>query len=234
MLSTDSVNTSTVVVDPTNASNKVASMTASNSGSGTTAFGTIYLGLGTNAIANNTTSTLFFRFYTTASFPNFNVGLTDVAAPTNGNFAINQSQFRVGGGAYLTDPGDQLHTINGSFQLLDSYQQGVWHNVWVVVDNSTNTQSYYASTGSDDAVLLGTPSYSFRTATNNSIQTLQLISDAIYASGEDGGPVLIDDIYISSGVNTTLIPEPSTYAMIFGLAMLGLVVLGRVRGSRKA
>jgi hypothetical protein len=32
---------------------------------------------------------------------------------------------------------------------------------------------------------------------------------------------------------TSVIPEPSTYAMIFGLAMLGVVVVGRVRGSQK-
>jgi hypothetical protein len=62
---------------------------------------------------------------------------------------------------------------------------------------------------------IGTTS-SFRTArSNGAIQTLQMI-------GATGTAIYFDDIYISSGVNTTLIPEPSAFA-VASLASLDLL-----------
>lgn len=205
-LSDLSTNTATVIADPTNSGNQVASVTQTGTNGQT-----VFVSLGSQAIANNTTSTLFFRFYTTSATPNFNLGLTDVAAPANGGYALNQAQFRVG----FTD--GQLDTRDGSnFQSLTTYSTSTWYNMWVVVDNAANTQTFYRSTGTDDATLIGTGAYTFRTGTTNSIQTLQLISNNATDS------VLIDDIYIASGANTTLIPEPSSAALL-SLAALGLL-----------
>ena len=88
--------------------------------------------------------------------------------------------------------------------------------MWIVVDNAENTQSFYRSTGTDDGTLIGISpyTYTFRTSTTDSIETLQLLA-------HHGNPILLDDFYISSGVNTTFIPEPSVGILLL-LAAAGL------------
>lgn len=207
--STGSNTTASVIVDPTNSNNQVASITDNTGSVGQT----IFLSLGSEAIANNSTSTLFFRFYTTATTPNFNLGLTDLANPSNANYAGYQAQLRIG----ATASASTLEARNNSaFQSLGSYSTGQWYNMWIVVDNTADTQTFYRSTGTANGSLIGTGAYSFRTGTSNSIQTLQLISN------DSQDAVLIDDIYIADGINTGLIPEPSSFVLV-SLAGLGLL-----------
>lgn len=202
-------NTSTVIADPTNSSNQVAQI--SDSGTGNQA-NTIYLPLGSSSIVDGSTSTLFFRFYTTSATIDFNMGLTDVATPNDTNaYAPNQTQFRVGGSS------GQLDTRDGSgFQSLTSFDTSTWYNMWIVVDNDANTQTFFRSTGTDDGTLIGSADYTFRTSTTNTIQTLALIAN------NPSNTILIDDIYMASGVNTTYIPEPTT-ALLGGLGLLALL-----------
>ena len=118
-----------------------------------------------------------------------------------------------------TDTAGTLDTNDGAFKELGTYGTGTWYNIWVVVDNATNTQTFYRSTGTDAAALLGSDNpYGFRASSTGSIQTLQLITN--HASDT----VLMDDFYISSGVNTTMIPEPATGGLLLGaVALLGLL-----------
>jgi hypothetical protein len=214
-LSAASENTSTVVADPFDANNLVASMTAVGTGQDT-----IYLSLGGNAIPNTGIATIFFRLNTTPTIdPNFNVGITDNAAPTNANFAINQSQLRLGGAAANFNT---LYTRDAAaFQTIGSYTSSIWANYWLVINNTNDTTLFYTSVGNDPATLLGSASgYSFRVASANSLGTLQVIP----ATG--ASPVFMDDIYIdNSGSNlaTPVVPEPSVSGLLLCLAGLGLV-----------
>lgn len=201
-------NTSTVIADPTDSNNQVASVTDSAGSVGHA----IYRSLGAAEIPNNTTSTVFFRFYTTSTTPNFSLGLTDVAAPSGApTYAINESQFVAG----TTGSAMQVRD-NVGLKSLGTYTASTWQNIWVVIDNAANTQTFYRSTGTDDGTLIGTGAYSFRATDTSSIKTLQLHSNSTTSS------VLVDDIYITSGAVTTMIPEPATLGLIgvVGIAMI--------------
>lgn len=207
-LSTGSGNTSTV---EDQSGNKVAAMTSG------TANQTLYRSLGGNAIANNTTTTLFFRFQSTLAQPNFNIGLLDIAAPANGTFNINQSQFRVAGDTAANANNLYTRDFTGFVDIGD-FQITTWYNLWMVVNNTTDRTTFYTSTGTADGTLLGDPAgYTFRVASSNPISTLQVISSNPTA-------VFLDDFYVdNSGQNiVNPIPEPAVSGLA-GLASLALI-----------
>lgn len=213
-LSAGSGNTSTV---EDQSGNKVAAMTSG------TANQTLYRSMGSGAIANNTTATVFFRFQSTLAQPNFNIGLLDIAAPANATFNINQSQFRVAGDTAAN--ANNLYTRDSTgFVDIGDFEIFTWYNMWMVINNTTDRTTFYTSTGNADGTLMGDANgYTFRVPSVNPITTLQVISSNTSA-------VFLDDFYLdTSGENlVNPVPEPS----MTGLVGLGTLAMFRRRRSR--
>lgn len=104
-----------------------------------------------------------------------------------------------------------------------SVPQDTWVNLWMVAhrpESGGNTWDLYMTTGNDSAVgsvpLQAT--IGFRTNLGDPLATVLLMGEGATAQFASH----FDDIYFSSGQNLTLIPEPSSAALLVlaGLAML--------------
>jgi len=178
-------------------------------------------------IANNTNGTLFYRFYapTGAGTDAFNhaFGLSDVATPNSfGSFETTQ---QVAG----TTP-DLTARNGGGYDDVGDVTKDTWYNLWMVVDNTADTYDMYVNTGTGGALAgdLVANDAAFRNGTSSALTTIFFRTGATITTGLD---VYYDDIYIdTTGVNlANPIPEPSTYALLAGLATLGLVAWRRRR-----
>lgn len=191
---------------------------------------TARIALPTNAqIANNATGTLFFRFFAEAdgSFAKIQVGLNSTAAPTASKHAGVAFRVQADSNSIFYGP---EHNSNA---ILDSGgSRGVWHNVWLVIDNAADKVDMYMTTGSQSAVS-ATPVMSqgdFSNATTDTLQTLILIQNTASTSPSDVR-FRFDDFYMSSGTNlANPVPEPAAH----GLLLLGGMVLGPMLRSRRA
>lgn len=172
--------------------------------------GCYYLPLGANAIADDTTGTLFFRFRSQpAAWLQIAAYLTNWQ-PTSGDWwghdqAGFYSRWNMGDGTALRprwNSGDNTRDVVG----------GSWYNVWIVADNAANTYALYLSQGTDPAtggassitVATGIP---FRYATD--------ALDYLYFADTDGNAttgILLDDIHVDTGgtnlANPWTIPVP--------------------------
>lgn len=134
-----------IETDPTDAANKVLRVSAVSGGlEGNGVYGIL---AGDASVDNGTTKTLFLRFQASASTTNQSFGLTNVDTPAAGGSG-NWGDFRV-----------QIGLVNGELRARDSdtmrtlttVAPGQWYNLWVVVNNGTNTYSVYLNQGGDDA-----------------------------------------------------------------------------------
>lgn len=160
----------------------------------------IYRPLGDMSIAaSNTATTVFMRVLAETTNTDASFGLSDLATPS------------VDGSGYPTFPsfevqaaliGGTIRARNGSAGAVNLAPINIntWYNIWLVIDNSTDTYDLYMTTDQTPATG-STPladNYAFRngTAANDLITFL-----AIGALKTNPERVRIDDIYISSGVN---------------------------------
>ncbi|MCU0780283.1 MAG: autotransporter-associated beta strand repeat-containing protein, partial [Akkermansiaceae bacterium] len=172
--------------------------------------GCYYLPLGANAIADDTTGTLFFRFRSEpAQWLQIAAYLTSWQ-PTAQNWwdhdqAGFYSRWNIGDGTALRprwSSGDNTRDVVG----------GTWYNVWIVADNAANTYSLYLSQGTDPATG-GASSITVATGI-----PFRYASDALghlYFADPDGNSttgILLDDIHVDTGganlANPWTIPVP--------------------------
>lgn len=170
-------------------------------------------------ITTGSTGTVFFQMKATGTgFFDVMTGLSaDVSNIDSTNawqdFAVMPFVAGTAGGdlAYhMTDAGlggDEIFTMSTD----------VWYNIWLVVDNSTETYSVYHSTGTADGTFGGTASI-YR----NGFTGVDLNAIGFMAAGDAGTALLVDNIHYTSGVDTTFVPEPSI-ALLGGLGLLGLL-----------
>lgn len=151
-------------------------------------------------IAEGATSTVFMRVRANVTTGlNGSFGLTDIAPTMSTDVAQFEAQFRL-----ITNAGvPALEARNGgAFQtLMSPISQGQWYNVWMVVNNSTDTWNAYVNTGTADATAgdLKLSGIGFRNGlAANPLTHFDLFGGAGGILGES-----IDDIYINSGTVLT-------------------------------
>ncbi|MBP8606388.1 MAG: immunoglobulin domain-containing protein [Phycisphaerae bacterium] len=161
----------------------------------------IYRSLGDNRIpASDTATTVFMRVLAETANTDASFGLTDLAVPT------------LGGDGYpvFGDFEVQAALISGTLRArnagtivnLATISVGTWYNIWLVVNNSTDTYSLYMTTGQTSA--MGTTPLASNFGFRNGAAANDLVTIlAIGATKANPERVRIDDIHIMPGVNLT-------------------------------
>jgi len=101
-----------------------------------------------------------------------------------------------------------------------------WYNFWIVsTEGATDSWALYSSTGTNPASLVES-GISWRTASFETSVKIMLGNPNINTVSAGA---LVDNFYFdATGANlTNPVPEPSTYALLFGLATLGFVAVRR-------
>ncbi|QDU88895.1 hypothetical protein Pla175_22790 [Pirellulimonas nuda] len=189
-----------VAADPANAANQTMLVTGFN--------GNGYLPLGTASIAEGATSTVFLRMRATND-SDLVFGASDIADPA-GAFESYEGQVVMGNLKNATaqpggDPLDNQWKVRnvGAFDNLGTFNPNEWYNVWLVLNNATDTTGFYVSLGTGDAALLGTGG--FRNGTVDPLVSLLVKTGARHNNFASMG--YIDDIYIDSSGENLVIPE---------------------------
>ena len=186
--------------------------------------------LGGSSIAANATSTLFFEFRAEDDRIDHAIGLTDLATPNTTTAGFPSFRAAVVLRDDTTANDGLFNLVVGGTTLTSGLTTNTWYNLWMVVDNNTDTVDYYLNTGSGDATigdkLNGSP-VAFLNTTSNALD--RFVASGSGAVGGVEHSVYIDDIHLASGVQlgNPPIPEPST-AML-GMLALGLTALRRRR-----
>ena len=187
----------TAVANP-NGSGTVAGINRAAS-SGTSPH-SVYLSLGGDVIADNTTGTVFFRYYVPADGATYNhqIGLAD-ALPAGGNFNHFENQV-----SFIESNPVKLNVRNaGATTQVSTATRGAWYNVWIVSNNTADTYSVYRNTGTAAATpadVLAT-NFVFRNglapnALNRFALTLQGLPSAAAPNPTVGANIYFDDIYL--------------------------------------
>ncbi|MEX2091647.1 MAG: hypothetical protein WD971_03170 [Pirellulales bacterium] len=151
-------------------------------------------------IADTDTATLFVRFRANLVNPNSSFGLSATNPVTNADdFGVYTAQFRMIADTPTTF---QIEARNGAiFQdLALGLTPGAWYNLWMVVNQTTDTWEAYLNSGSANATSLnqvGT-GIAFRNPTSNPLVSLLAYGGA--------GPNLsgsIDDVWLTPGADLT-------------------------------
>ena len=148
-------------------------------------------------------ATFFFRFNSKIDNPDYNFGLADQATTTAENFGDFEAQVRLtddsgASGTFLLDARD-----GGGFSAVLASGLAVdrWYNVWMVVDQTTDTYDVYLNTGTANATVgdkLNSSPLHFRNGTTDPLNKILGIG---VASVTDA--VRYDDLAYLDGVNLT-------------------------------
>lgn len=206
------IGSSTVSVVDTGGGQNVAQFTSPN-------LTGVYNNAGTPDIANGTTGTLFFQLtMPTLAGNDISFGLSDVAAPTS-NFADFEAYVGIGtSGIRLRD--------GASFTAYTALTAATTYNVWLVANNTADTATLYLQGGvfTDPTLIV---SGSFRNGTSSALASLS----GVAGGSNTAGSIQIDNIFINVSSENLLspiaIPEPSTFALFAGVAVLAMAVRRR-------
>jgi hypothetical protein len=188
-----------IEVDPDDPGNKTLQVSTSSDGlQGNGVYGILPAAA---QVPNNTTKTLFLRFQASATTTNQSFGLTDVDAPS------------AGGGGNWVDFRVQVGVIDGDLRARDAdamrtlmpVTPGTWYNLWIVVNNATDTFSVYLNQGDADAeetdrlasVMEGIDTFAFRSGTTESLDRFLWRAQPRTVNS----PIRIDDLHLMDGVS---------------------------------
>jgi hypothetical protein len=154
-------------------------------------------------IDNDQTATFFFRINSKTDDPDHNFGLGDRASTGTVDFGDFEAQLRMrqgtAAGTFALDA-----RSGGAFSatLASGLALNAWYNIWMVVNQSTDTYDIYMNTGSNAATagnkLNATP-LSFRNGTTAELNTILGLGNT---APIDNG-VRIDDLVYLTGVDLT-------------------------------
>jgi len=198
-------------------------------------------------INNGTTATLFFRMAWDTKSVDLSIGMTDVANPISDTIFNSFTQFRSQLSASFTPGFDNLSVIdiNGRQTLTTDVSPLSWYNIWMVINNTTDTTQIYIQ-GNEFAsqTLLtsqGNSSFTFRNGTTtNNLVTLFIATGRNLANfppnpQENIGPVYFDDIYVDQSGQNLVNPVPEPGGMLLAMIAAAMAVgmrLPRARSRR--
>jgi hypothetical protein len=177
----------------------------------------------------NTAATLFFRLRREGAV-NTSSGLSD--DPTGSLFGSFEAQ--------LNSQSTDVFNVRdgGAFDPLGagSFANSAWYNVWMVVNNSTDTYQLWLDTGNfgnPSTALTHVPdpnggagdfTFGFRNG-GPAANPLNAVLFAIGSDANSNGTLYVDDIYVDvAGQNlTNPVPEPTVAALIPAVALVGVV-----------
>jgi len=238
-----------VSLDPADASNNVLRIGQGNYSGGRLGHRETTNTNSNLVIPNGAVATLFFRTKYGAQQMDFSVGMTDVANPISDTIFNSFSQFESQIGFSFTPGADGLDISDAGTarELTTQISKDTWYNVWMVIDNLSDTTQVYMQGGAFATQTLLTAGAQDKFRFRNSgigpqsndlltffIATGRNTSNQPPRPTEHVGPAFVDDLYIDrSGVNlTNPIPEPST-GVLAAVGLSALALLSR-RGRRAA
>ncbi len=154
-------------------------------------------------ISDSETATFFFRFNAKVDDPDVSFGLGTVANTNGTTFSNYETQLRIVEGATSgtiqidARDGSGFSSILSSGLSLDS-----WYNIWMVIDQTTDTYDIYMNTGTADATVankLNSSPLAFRNGTTE-------VLDEILAYGGPASAdntVRFDDLTYLNGIDLT-------------------------------
>jgi hypothetical protein len=189
-----------------------------------------FIELGSNAIADGATGTIFFQILTPTTgsldhFAGFTVSNSPVAYSGYNGYVFSQDS----GGPYDFDVRNGT-SASGS---TDSFAASTTYNIWMVVDNSAKTYDVYVNTGTAAATAgdLLWDDMAFRTNTSPAGEAVDTFG--LFGQNSSGGNDLLsfDNIYVDSASSNLAyaVPEPGTLALV-GIALGSLLLFRRRRG----
>jgi hypothetical protein len=184
----------TIETDPTDPENQVIRLWE-NSGTQKAVYGILDSAA---SIPQGATKTVFLRFRATSTIDSA-FGLTNVDAPDVGGQEWGQF------GPQVSVLGGNFRVRNsGSWQVAGPYTPLQWYNLWMVIDNASDTMRVYlhsrpdqAATEADRVTAGGATSFGFRNAITDTL-------DRFYWRGQNPGGdrwVWIDDLHVMDGVS---------------------------------
>lgn len=202
--------TASIVVDPVDSQNKVIQVTEG----GGVGQQWLYRPLSATAtIPDGTTSTMYVRFRATAEIDQ-SFGLTDVDTP-GANWGDFRVQFVVHNGIQVRD-GSSVRTLAWASDGTQVPFNADWYNLWIVVNNSTDTVTLYLNQTGEDATaanllvnLANTAqsAFAFRSAAGD--------LDRFFWRAQNNTNtrlVMVDDINITPGVDLSVPPRLKPYS----------------------
>jgi hypothetical protein len=155
-----------------------------------------------NIIENDESATFFFRINSKTDDPDHNFGLGDRASTGAADFGDYEAQLRMtqgsSAGAFALDA-----RSGSSFSALaNGLALNTWYNIWMVVDQSTDTFDLYMNTGAVDATAankLNASPLSFRNGTASALNTIL----GLGAPAPIDNAVRIDDLFYFEGFDLT-------------------------------
>jgi hypothetical protein len=182
-----------VAADPVNASNQVLHRVGNGGASRPL------------NVANGTTASFYLRVYRESATNDDVFGLSDVANPDlGGDFSVFEAQSGVNNTNLRMRDG-------GSVQNPAVLVQNVWYNVWLVVDNATDSSRLYLQSDSDPlyvgqtellSTTAGDTDWDFR----NGVASNALVAFLVKATNGPTSSVYYDDLYLDTAGANTLLP----------------------------
>ena len=157
--------------------------------------------------------TYYFKIRTEDGTPDVSYGLSDVAS--GGSFGFGDFEVQI---ALLNNGGPTLSARNGGSleQVVTGLSTNTWYDIWLVIDNETDTyDAYYGTTGDPNdfsSAILFADDFSFR----NGSASNDLITFMTLSNNHEDRNAHLDNIYYSS-----LPPGPSIITQDTELAVLG-------------
>jgi hypothetical protein len=149
---------------------------------------------------NNSTATYFFQIAATNNNPNHSFGLATHASTGTENFGDYETQLRMKAGTGSTFAIDARSGGAFSNTLASGLALNTLYNIWMVVNQPTDTYDIYMNTGTGSATTankLNSTPLAFRNGTTNDLTELLALAGTSTVS--DGA--MIDNVYYQSGVD---------------------------------
>lgn len=155
------------------------------------------------SLEDGQTATYFFRVNSRTADPDHNVGLGDRATTDGVDFGDYEAQVRLKQGA-ASGTFDLDARNGGGFSptLASGLALDAWYNIWLVVDQATDTYDVYLNAGDGDAAAsnkLNAAPLAFRNGSGDALNTFL----ALAGSAPVDNGVRVDDIYRFEGVDLT-------------------------------